>query len=361
MAEYSVGTGSHRLILLCSLALLAVATAVMAGPADKTVSSRILVLRSGRVLTGQVRLVQGGYQVETPTRRVVVPRDLVELEAESLVDAYRKLRSKVPDGSASRHILLAKWCLSFGLNQQALAEFRSAERLDPKDLGTRSMVARLDATVRTRGTVPTVGLATAVMLRDAEPVEALGGLPRNLAATFVQRIQPLLSHGCGNGSCHSAASSRTFRLEPIGRGRSGFGVRTRKNLLATLAQLELDGETTSRLLERSRRPHGDRGGIRRGRWITGDQLKSIEVWVERVVKSRGGGRGALAGSPGPETKTRGPDVSSSGDVRDRVTAQDVFDARSFNRETRRREAIRKRSDAAADAVRGNSGRLRPGG
>jgi len=357
VAEYSVGTGSRRLILPCCLVLLAVATAVMAGPADKTVSSRILVLRSGRVLTGQVRLVKGDYQVETSTRRVVVPRDLVELEAESLVDAYRKLRSKLPDGSASRHVLLAKWCLSFGLNQQALAEFRAAERLAPKDLGTRSMVARLESAVRSRGTLPTVGMATAVMSRDAEPVEALGGLPRDLAATFVQRIQPLLSHGCGNGSCHSAASSRTFRLEPIGRGRSGFGVRTRKNLLATLAQLDLDGETTSRLLERARRPHGDRGGIRRARWITGDQLKSIEVWVERLVKSRGGGRVALAGSPGAETKRRGPEVSSSGDVLHRVPAQDVFDARSFNRETRRRETIRKRSAAAAEAARRNSGRF----
>ncbi len=346
---------------LCCLALLAVATAVMAGPADKTVSNRILVLRSGRVLAGQVQLVKDGYQVETSTRRVVVPRDLVELEAESLVDAYRKLRSKVPDGSASRHILLAKWCLSFGLNQQALAEFRVAERLAPKDLGTRSMVARLDATVRSRGTVPTVGMATAVMSRDAEPVEALGGLPRDLAATFVQRIQPLLSHGCGNGSCHSAASSRTFRLDPIGRGRSGFGVRTRKNLSATLAQLDLDGETTSRLLERARRPHGDRVGIRRARWITGDQLKSIEVWVERVVKLRGGGREGLVVNPRPETKTRGPEVASSRDVPDRVPAQDVFEARSFNLETRRRETVRKRSAAAAEAARRNSGRLRPGG
>ncbi|GEM_PF-1576059 len=355
MAEYSVGTEFRRLILLCCLALLAVATAVMAGPADKTVSSRILVLRSGRVLTGQVRLVKGGYQVETSTRRVVVPREMVELEAESLVDAYRKLRSKVPDGSASRHILLAKWCLSFGLNQQALAEFRTAERLAPKDLATRSMVARLDSTVRSRGTVPTVGMATALMSRDAAPVEALGGLPRGLAATFVQRIQPLLSHGCGNGSCHSLASSRTFRLEPIGRGRSGFGVRTRKNLMATLGQLDLDGETTSRLLERSRRPHGDPAKIRRTRWITGDQLKLIEVWVERVVKSRGGGRGALAGSPGRETKMRGPEVSSSGDVRDRVPAQDVFDAKSFNRETRRRETRRKQSAAAAGRNRGRLG------
>jgi len=334
----------RRPILLVSIGLLvgaAAAAAMAADPAQKLDSAGILVLRNGRVLEGRIRLLKEGYQVATSSRRVVVPRELVEVEGQSLVDAYRKLRARMPDRSASRHIVLARWCLSYGLNQQALLDFGVAARLAPKNPVARSMVARLDPTIRPRGTAPTVRSATALMSRDAEPVEALGGLPRDAAAKFVQRIQPLLSHGCGSGSCHGASSGRTFRLEPIGRDRSGFGVRTRKNLEATLGQLGQVADARRGLLEFARRPHGssEGGGIRR--WISGEQLRLIESWVQQVVTSRGT---PVAGASGP-TKSH---PTSSRTARDQAQAPkpgiksvDVFDPSAFNRETRRREAIRK--------------------
>ena len=319
-------------LLVCAAA----AAAMAAGPARKLEAAGILVLRNGRVLEGRIRLIKEGYQVETSSRRVVVPRELVEVEGQSLVDAYRKLRARMPDRSASRHIALARWCLSYGLNQQALLEFREAERLAPKNPVARSMVAQLDPTIRPRGTVPTVRTATALMSRSAEPVEALGGLPRDVAAKFVQRIQPLLSHGCGAGSCHGTSSVQTFRLEPIGRDRSGFGVRTRKNLEATLGQLDRVADARRGLLEFARRPHGSSEGGGNRRWISGDQLRLIEAWVQQVVRSRGARGPAKADSTSSRTARDQAHASKPG-----IKTVDVFDPSAFNRETRRRESIRK--------------------
>ena len=115
--------------------------------AEKTgkVAPHIIVLRNGRVLAGQVTLIEAGYQVDSLSGRVVIPRNLVEVEALNLVDAHRKLRSKMPGQSASSHVALGRWCLAHGLNQQALAEFRAAERLAPKNKksATKEVIAQL--------------------------------------------------------------------------------------------------------------------------------------------------------------------------------------------------------------------------
>jgi len=339
----SVRISCLRPILLVAIGLVAGAAGVLAGPPVESATDGVVVLRNGRVLEGRIRLLKEGYQVSTSSRRVVIPRDLVEVEGRNLVDAYRKLRSRMPDRTASRHIALARWCLSYGLNQQALVEFRDAERSAPKNTATRSMIARLDRTIRPRGMVPTVRTASALMSRDAEPVEALGGLPRDVAAMFVQRIQPLLSHGCGTGSCHGASSGRSFRLEPIGRDRSGFGVRTRKNLEAALGQLDLADNSKRPLLELARRPHGSSGGGRIRRWINADQLRLIESWVQQVVTARGspakGASGRLKAKPASFRTDRDQPHAAQPDGQ----SVDVFDPSAFNRETRRREAIRKRA------------------
>jgi len=282
------------------------------------------------------------------------------VEARNLVDAYRKLRAKMPDRTATGHIVLARWCLLYGLNQQALAEFREAERLAPKNSTARSMIARLEPVVRSRGTVPTVRMATALMSRDAEPVEALGGLPRDMAAMFVRKIQPLLSHRCGNGSCHGASTEGRFRLEPIGRERSGFGVRTRRNLEAVLAQIDLAGGSKSALLRYAREPHAATGDRRRPRGLNREQLKMIESWVLQVVGSRVKAAGEVSARAKPATRSTQATPDGPLTVKPVVGTVDVFDPAAFNRETRRRQAIRQKAAAAAEARR-RPRQPRPGG
>jgi len=337
-----------RFALLCA-AVLAVAVAV--GPAAERVVPHVIVLRNGRVLTGQVKLLETGYQVDSLSGRVLIPRELVEVEALNLVDAHRKLRSKMPAQDASSHISLGRWCLSHGLNQQALVEFRAAERLAPKKPDTRAMIAKLAPTVGSRGNAPTVRSTTAVMSRDAEQIEALGGLPREVAGTFVQRVQPLLSNRCGNGSCHGSGVGRAFRLEPIGRERSGFQVRTRKNLEAVLGQLDLVRPAESPLLRLARKPHGSTSRTRPVRPLGREQLVLIESWVRRVVQSKA----VRSTTPRPEKTSRAFPVTAS-KRKDKRRGVDVFDPEVFNRETRRLKSARKKLAAAT-----RSRRIRPAG
>ena len=347
VAAWIARTRCHRSKSLVTVLVLACVPAGVAAPPADTASAGVLVLRNGRVVAGQIQLVKEGYQVDSVTGRIVVPRKLVELEAANLGDAYRKLRARMPDRSASRHIVLARWCLSYGLNQQALFEFREAERLAPKNNTARSMVARLEPITRPRGTVPTVRMASAVMSRDAEPVEFLGGLPRDVAATFVQKIQPLLSHRSGNGSCHGPSTSRKFQLEPIGRDRSGFAVRTRKNLDSVFAEIGSVQGSSSRLLVFARKTHGPVGNRSRSRGLNRDQLELLEKWVKRVAQSRprpvkrGPGQGKNVAPSRPRSDNGFPSVKPS------RAGGDVFDPAEFNRETRRRETVRQQAAAVS--------------
>lgn len=345
---------------LFSSVILALACLVPGGPglesapaADpkKTTSARsggdhVLVLRNGRIITGRVQLLENGYQVERAGGRVVVPRKLVEIEARNLDEAYRKMRAAMPERTAARHVVLARWCLSYGLQAQAARELRDALRLAPMHLTARTMITRLDPTIRPRGLTPTTRTAVAVLTRDAIPVESLGGLARSAAVEFVRRVQPLLVNRCGNGSCHAVNTSREFRLEPIGRERSGFSLRTRRNLDAVLGQLDLASPGRSRLLLHARREHGSGGRPARMVRISAKQVAIVEKWVadvidERTPTSKQGPRGEVAGTKSPKDKT-GKTVRSSG-VSFRPSAVDVFDPKVFNRETRRRKAALKRS------------------
>ena len=352
MADTSVRSRLGRPFLLAGLGLVVAAAATLAGPPARNSADGVIVLRNGRVLAGHIELVESGYEVKSSRGRAVVPRELVDVEGRNLVDAYRKLRARMPDRTATGHIVLARWCLLYGLNQQALAEFREAARLAPGNSTARSMVARLDSSVGSRGTVPTVRVATALMSRAAEPVEALGGLPRELAAMYVRKVQPLLSHRCGNASCHGTSSGRRFRLEPTGRERSGFGVRTRRNLEATLAQIDPVGDSSSPLLDFAGKLHGTAGGRRKPLGLNPQQQRMIESWVQQVLRSRAGtAREAsnelktASSSPGVNRDERRPLQSGGATV-------DVFDPAAFNRETRRRQSIRQKGAAAAAARRG---------
>ena len=84
--------------------------------------SRLLILRNGRVVRGRIAVVSSGYEVENSGQKVVIPRELVDLEAKNLVDAHRKLRSGMTSPTAAGHLTLARWCLGYGLRAQAMQE-----------------------------------------------------------------------------------------------------------------------------------------------------------------------------------------------------------------------------------------------
>ena len=58
---------------------------------------RMLVLRNGRVVDGSISQNPGGYMLEKPNGRMLIPFDLVRFEAKDLLDAYEKLLATMPE------------------------------------------------------------------------------------------------------------------------------------------------------------------------------------------------------------------------------------------------------------------------
>ena len=94
---------------------------------------RVIVMKSGRILTGQMTRNAGGWLVEQANGRVQVPADQVKLVADNLREAYRKQRDAIVEPTPATHMMLAQWCLSYRLNEEArrtekMLEARSRSR-----------------------------------------------------------------------------------------------------------------------------------------------------------------------------------------------------------------------------------------
>ena len=367
----------HRLSIV-----LFICVAIPASAEDRNDGRRLLILHNGRVISGRITVVSSGFQVENNGQRVVVPRELVDLEAENLFEAYQKLRAGMTNPTSAGHLALARWCLGNGLRTQAMHELRAALKLAPNDTRAQGLLGELQPERRPKKT-----RAAAVMTTKpvASSGEALGGLPRDQALRFVRRVQPLLLNRCGMGGCHGSQGNSRFRLVQARIGAGGHRPATQRNLAAVLGWIDFERVAASPLLTVPRIGHG------RGRRpvFSGSsarqQVALLEDWVRDVARSRRGGKTDFPAAstvpmatplvprrvmprepvhPVPQgTRDRhektvesrlrlaprpNPLVSTSRIV-------DVFDPEVFNRETRRRQAAVR---AAASSQRGNQRRAR---
>ncbi len=233
---------SFRLYSL--LAVLAVAASVgltrrtlVAQSQQADESSRVLLLRTGRVLEGTIREIATGWVVSQSNGHVVIPTDQVRFEAASLEDAYLRLRLEMREPTPGMHLKLADWCLSQKLHLEAMRELRAALKLDPSNETARVMLDRIEDDVR-RKTQPledavaepasSVGVLRIGARRsgsDIPEARSLAGLSRESAEDFVARIQPLLANKCGNARCHGTVSKSEFQLEPVPRRAGGLRLR----------------------------------------------------------------------------------------------------------------------------------------
>ena len=216
---------------------------LVAGETGKV--SRLLILRNGRVVRGRIAVVSSGYEVENSGQKVVIARELVDLEAENLVDAHRKLRAGMTNPTAAGHLTLARWCLGYGLRAQAMQELHEALKLAPDDSRARGMLGKLEPGGRVRKKPTAVEMTARPEQADSE---ALGGLPRDGALEFVRRVQPLLLNRCGMGGCHGAHAKNRFRLEHVRIGVTGHRPATQRNLASVLGQVDFERVVASPLL-----------------------------------------------------------------------------------------------------------------
>ncbi|MHC4874893.1 MAG: tetratricopeptide repeat protein [Planctomycetota bacterium] len=321
--------------LMLPVTFAAALTAVLPGsPASDQVPSgqRVLLLRTGRMLEGQVRRISTGWLVTQRNGHVVIPFDQVRFDAEDVEEVYQRLRLEVKEPTAGTHLKLADWCFSQKMLSEATAELRDALKLDPSNETARVMLHRVEQELR-RQTQPaettagTPSATTGVLRIGAAPssesppeARSLSGLSPQTADDFVTRIQPLLANKCGNARCHGTAAKNDFRLEHVPSRSGSYRLRVERNLAATLKFVDPGMPLGSRLLMPIGRSHGGRP-VFSGRFGA-EQSQVLREWTfaaarELSATRRSRLRSVLASSepqliaPGTEATTSSPQVVST--------------------------------------------------
>lgn len=260
--------------------------------AQETVSSKtvsMLMMRSGRIVSGQIGEGAGGYLVKNPSGSMVVPYKDVLFEAKNLHEIYLKQRKAMKYPTANSHLDLARWCITNELEEEAKDELKDAIRLEPKRSEPKLMLQRLMA--NSLNNQPTVNekiketLLSKQMSRSEEAT-SLSGISREQSAIFVRKIQPILLNKCGNASCHGTAAKSEFRLTQVSRRYGNHRVYAEKNLAEVLRWIDMEDPVRSQLLLKPETEHPQQGML----VFTGSAARKhkqlIQKWVADVVADR---------------------------------------------------------------------------
>lgn len=261
---------------------------------DPNADQQILVLKNGNVVKGQFTRRTGGVDVALNPGRMFIAEGQIRFQANSMEDAYLKMRSSMQNLTPTNHIDLSRWCSANKLPTFARKELLDALFLNPDHETARLMLESLTreesrAADRERLAAEDEAakrLADNVTMRNILPDRrSLGGLPGPLAVTFTRRVQPLLSNKCGNARCH-------------GTGRNGFSiVSTRngssaviaeQNLAAVLSQLDTGNPEQSPLLKAMTGLHGGSRQLIFPGSTGREQVKLLQAWIADVAKEIGG-------------------------------------------------------------------------
>lgn len=302
------------LLTLIGLTII-VSSAVPASGEETEAQERVIVMKSGRVLNGFASRNAGGWLVEQSTGRVQVPEDEVRLVADSMVDAYRKLRDSVAEPTPTTHMTLAQWCISYRLHQEARNEVRRCLKLDPDHAAARKLLKRLDDMLDPPEPAPRPQDPKAKSIEGflAPEVESLGGLSTESAVTFTQRIQPLLMNKCGNASCHGTTDPgekrEGFHLNPVRLGSSSHRLYTERNLAEVLRYVDLQEPAHSPLVTIPQGAHAGTAGVFHGT-AGNTQLKMLRTWTKTVAEEKLTQEQELSGRPSILAKSRRPQMAT---------------------------------------------------
>lgn len=282
-----------RAMLRTAVVLTATAAIVGAQSADSpSRDSRLIVLRDGRILTGDLTPRPGGYDVALPAGRVFVPSERVRLEAGSLNEAWRKLRASQGQRTPETHLALARWCISHRLWSGARRELLDAIHLDSNRDDARRLLGYVERQLagESRGVDPaaaaTESPVTVMASRTSIPGTpaarySLGGLSADVARDFVRDVQPLLANKCGNASCHGPGVNDFELVVPRQGSTPAIAER---NLAAVMRFVNPARPEQSPLLTTGTSQHGQMPvPALRGR-SGAKQISVLRAWVNAVAE-----------------------------------------------------------------------------
>lgn len=244
--------------------LVSCAVAVcLADPPSWGPQPSVLVLRTGRVLRGEITQVGDRFTISIgDTDEVSVPVASVDFRCHSLDDAYRRLAERLTrTATAAQHLTLAEWCLTNELLPQAAEQLIAAHRLEPENAEVTRFERRLHLAARRGETTAAAPRAKSSAVNvKLEPQVDLDQftrqLPSGMVEQFTSSIQPLLMNRCGASACHGPNATTEYRLARPAAGRQAWRRLTQRNLYATLQFVDKETPLSSELLRQATQAHG---------------------------------------------------------------------------------------------------------
>tara|TARA_R110002020_G_scaffold182947_8_gene378818 strand:- start:927 stop:2168 length:1242 start_codon:yes stop_codon:yes gene_type:complete len=264
---------------------------------DQFMQNGLLVLNDGRVLTGQISILERGYLLNGSSGRITMPFSNVICHARTLKEAYRKQRESMTKPTADQHTSLARWCLVNQLFAEAEQEIESALLLQPHHVAAKKMLARFDAQKPREHDFSSAEsrkmMDDLLINKEFSTAQPIGGLDAELAKQFVTTIEPMLMNNCSNTSCHGTEARNNFRLTQKWNIRGNTRHITDQNLDAVLPFIDSKTPEQSRLLTVLDGRHGQNGlsvftGAR-----AKYQRKVLEQWTIAVGYSQAPGTKSL--------------------------------------------------------------------
>jgi hypothetical protein len=273
--------GAGVLILLCA------ATVNQADEPQITPQAGVLVLRTGRVLRGEIVRLGDRYVVTQGGKdEVGVPADSVELQCSSLEEAYQQKRSALrsPE-TAADHLALGDWCLRYELLGPASEQLDAARQLEPDSPTVALFERRVHMAAQQSAPTKTPRLPAPPLVAQIDLDQFVRQMPAGTVEQYTNAIQPLLINRCGTSGCHGPNSSSKFHLDYPGWSRILPRRFTQKNLHATMQFIDKTAPQNSPLLTMATAAHGTcQHATLGGREAA--QLRQLADWVNRCAAGR---------------------------------------------------------------------------
>ncbi len=280
------------LMRLCGAALLVVMIPLMANAQDAARargnllttdnSEGVLMLNSGRIVSGKLKQISTGYLVASRSGYISVDRDDIRFAANDLGELYLLQKRELKDPSIAEQMKLAEWCCTQKLNAFAAKELLAVLNRDPSNEHARKLLARLDDDQQRAPATPTANRDSSGKKLADDEARSLAGLKGATAERFSSSIQPLLHNKCGNAKCHGPSADHEFRLTRGSPGAGHHRIYAERNLAAVMKYVDLDRPQGSKILKIADGAHA--GQTMFSGHQGAEQRKLLTDWVLQAAK-----------------------------------------------------------------------------
>lgn len=219
--------------------------------AESPAASRVVVLDNENLLEGEVTRSDAGYEIRRPVGGdVTLPAKRILAVVADRKAAFAIVAERANRRDADERLRLARWCLGYGLMDEALAEAQAAVRMRDGFTAAEQMLRSLESMAKSKSAAPEPA-PTRPEPAAKDTVTDVSAIEYNSESypIFASKVNAILMNACA--SCHSREEVKAFKLTRLG-GRSGMT----KNLMAALAQVNPADPAASPLLVKAATAHG---------------------------------------------------------------------------------------------------------